>query len=117
LCNEKLVCEECTVGDKFIHFKAISLRPIIFQMMKELEYNVDQYEQILEEVGTLRSVKLRKDILDEISFFFSHVRKVIDEIESERVQEVHDIFKTLKFDELDDIKYLKEVKKTGNKAL
>lgn len=85
--------------------------------MKELEHNVDQYSIVLEQVKELRTVELRQSILNDISGFFSELRKVISQIEAEKIKEVHDIFKSLRFDEIDDLDEFLDLQATGRKAL
>jgi len=117
LCNEQLVWESCTKEIEFVDYKAVNLRPIIFQIMKELEINLDKYQEVLRDVYKLRTVELRQNTIDDITQLCTRAREIIDQVQTEKVAEVNQIFQTLKFDQVDDLNYFRDLERTGKKAL
>ncbi|CAI2366844.1 unnamed protein product [Moneuplotes crassus] len=111
LANNKVVCEHCSESPK------IDLKKQVFQLLKDLEHNVYQYNIAISNASKLRTVDLRENILEDIHQYFIEVRSVTDKIEQEKINEVEHIFKTLEFSKLDDLQEFYELQNTGEKAL
>jgi len=85
--------------------------------MKDLEHTLFQYTSALGEAKKLRTSKLRENIINDIKQYFKTTRKILDEIEQEKIEDVNYIFKTLKFEKLDDLQEFIDLESTGEKAL
>ena len=47
LYKNEMICEQCSMTPEYIDQKVVNLRAIVFQMMKELELNLYEYNVIL----------------------------------------------------------------------
>lgn len=93
------------------------MRKIVFQLMKDLEHNIHQYNASLSEASKLRTAKFKENIINDIQEYFTKAHISLKDLEVEKIEEVQHIFKTLEFDKLDDLEEFLELKETGEKAL
>lgn len=116
-CNELYICEVCSVdGDHKTH-DVLNLRPLVIEIMKKFEDNVNLFQQQYMNVTKSRASEYRDNVYREINQFFTKIHEVVDVVRRQKEVEVDEVFRKTRIDDLSDMKKYSELRQNVDRAL
>jgi len=109
LCDGEIIWEKCSVLEPFNNKEAINLRPMAWELMSDLQNNLNDYSAILHKVEEWRSKELYDNIIIRTNIFFDTVNVAVEKLKDEKIEEITKIFKLSNLHKLDDLKIFKSL--------
>ena len=99
------------------YHETVNLRPVIIDLMKKFSDNFEVFEEQFLIVKESRVQEYRNQVYQQVDDFFRKIHELTTQMHDQKKQEVDEIFKKLKIDDLSDLDKYSELYSNVQKAM